>query len=60
MLQVKYLAEWDKYKKLGGVPTDLPPPEPSTRDMSLRQILTEKGGLDLAARTIVYVEVRMT
>ena len=55
-LMVKYLAEWDKCKRLGGVPTDRPPPEPSTRDMSLQQILEEKGGMDLARRSVVYIE----
>mmetsp|Transcript_12120 Transcript_12120/g.36413 ORF Transcript_12120/g.36413 Transcript_12120/m.36413 type:complete len:1221 (+) Transcript_12120:148-3810(+) len=53
---MKYLNEWSKYKQLGALPTDLPPPEPSAADMTLREILQAKGKMALGHRTRVLLD----
>jgi len=55
-LLMSYLAEFDKYKKLGALPDHLPPPERSTADMTILEILQLKGHLDLTARRRVLLD----
>ncbi|KAJ8604786.1 hypothetical protein CTAYLR_001047 [Chrysophaeum taylorii] len=55
-LAMKYLAAWDKYKTQGGLPADLPPPERSTADMTIKEILELKGNLDLSGRRRVLLD----
>lgn len=55
-VMMKYLTEWDKYRKLGALPDDIPTPERSTADMTLREILEIKGNVDLAGRRRVLLD----
>eukprot|EP00633_Aureoumbra_lagunensis_P004728 CAMPEP_0197315192 /NCGR_PEP_ID=MMETSP0891-20130614/37150_1 /TAXON_ID=44058 ORGANISM="Aureoumbra lagunensis, Strain CCMP1510" /NCGR_SAMPLE_ID=MMETSP0891 /ASSEMBLY_ACC=CAM_ASM_000534 /LENGTH=1066 /DNA_ID=CAMNT_0042804029 /DNA_START=460 /DNA_END=3660 /DNA_ORIENTATION=+ len=53
---MKYLAEWDKYRKIGHLPENFPPPEKSTAEMTLIEILQIKGNLDLTGRKRVLLD----
>ena len=55
-LMMKYLSEWSRYKQLGSLPADLPEPERSTAEMTLREILEVKGKMPLGHKRRVILD----
>merc|ERR1719258_446809 len=47
---------WSRYKQLGSLPADLPEPERSTAEMTLREILEVKGKMQLGHKRRVILD----
>ena len=55
-LMMKYLSEWSRYKQLGSLPDNIPEPERSTAEMTLREILEVKGKMQLGHKRRVILD----
>ena len=55
-LMMKYLSEWSRYKQLGSLPDNIPEPERSTAEMTLREILEVKGKVQLGHKRRVILD----
>ena len=55
-MRSKYLAEWGRFKSQGAVPEAAASTARSTLGMTLREILCEKGKMDLDGRRMVVID----